>query len=39
VTLHLLELVFAQRPEGHEWHEAARQARRTWNLVLHAWHT
>ena len=37
VTLHLLELVFAQRPEGNEWHEAARQARRTWDLVLHAW--
>ncbi len=37
VTLHLLELVFAERPEGNEWHEAARQARRTWDLVLHAW--
>ena len=37
VTLHLLELVFAQRPEGNEWHEAARQARRTWDLVLHSW--
>ena len=37
VTLHLLELVFARRPEGNEWHEAARQARRTWDLVLHSW--
>lgn len=37
VTLHLLEQVFAQRPEGSEWHEAARQARRTWDFVLHAW--
>jgi adenine-specific DNA methylase len=37
VTLHLLELVFSQRPEGNEWHEAARQARRTWDLVLHSW--
>ena len=34
VTLHLLELVFARRPEGNEWHEAARQARRMWDLVL-----
>jgi adenine-specific DNA methylase len=37
VTLHLLERVFAQRPEGNEWHEAARQARRTWDIVLHSW--
>jgi hypothetical protein len=37
VTFHLLERVFAQRPEGNEWHEAARQARRTWELVLHSW--
>ena len=37
VTLHLLELVFARRPEENEWHEAARQARRTWDLVLHSW--
>ena len=37
VTLHLLELVFSQRPEGNGWHEAARQARRTWDLVLHSW--
>ena len=39
VTLHLLELVFARRPEENEWHEAARQARRTWDLVLHSWRT
>jgi hypothetical protein len=39
VTLHLLERVFTGRPEGNEWHEAARQARRTWDLVLHSWHT
>jgi hypothetical protein len=37
VTLHLLELVFSQRSEGNEWHEAARQARRTRDLVLHSW--
>jgi putative DNA methylase len=39
VTLHLLELVFARRLEGNEWHEATRQARRTWDLVLQTWHT
>jgi hypothetical protein len=31
--------VFARRPEENEWHEAARQARRTWDLVLHSRHT
>jgi len=39
VTLHLLELVFARRPEENEWHEATKQAKRTWNLVLQTWHT
>jgi hypothetical protein len=37
VTLRLLDAVFSQRPEGNEWREASRQARRTWDLVLHSW--
>jgi adenine-specific DNA methylase len=37
VTLRLLDTVFSQRPEGNEWREASRQARRTWDLVLHSW--
>jgi putative DNA methylase len=34
VTLHLLERVFGKRPHGSPWHEAARQARRAWDLAI-----
>lgn len=37
VTLYLLERVFGRRPEGDEWGDAARQARRVWDLVLDRW--
>jgi len=34
VTLHLLERVFGKTPEGSPWREAARQARRAWDLSI-----
>lgn len=37
VTLHLLEAAFGQRREGDPWHDATRQARRAWDLVLQSW--
>jgi putative DNA methylase len=37
VTLHLLEAAFRQRREGDPWHDATRQARRAWDLVLQSW--
>lgn len=37
VTLTLLESVFADRAEGDTWGEAARGARRGWDLVLKDW--
>jgi putative DNA methylase len=37
VTLHLLEAAFKQRREGDPWHDATRQARRAWDLVLQSW--
>jgi putative DNA methylase len=37
VTLHLLEAAFGQRREGDPWHDATRQARSAWDLVLQSW--
>jgi len=37
VTLHLLEAAFGQRCEGDPWHDATRQARLAWDLVLQSW--
>jgi adenine-specific DNA methylase len=36
VTLYLLEKAFGQRKEEDPWQDTARQARRTWDLVLAA---
>jgi putative DNA methylase len=37
VTLRLLEQVFGKRPAGDVWSDAAREARRVWDLALSGW--